>query len=175
MCVPPPPYAGRQEKLRIEVASSERWQRRNLRSVARHGERLLKLMLSPLSNHPERRRRTRRWGASPPMRERRKDSIRMHHAPRPWQTPRRNPAAARCYLCVSAETYICRRANSSRRKTNRYRDGINCSCGDRNCCRRKSNCYRDNRNCCRRNRSFYRHDSNRHRCEPVQVLRASFG
>ena len=28
MCIPPPPDAGRQEKLRIEVASSERWQRR---------------------------------------------------------------------------------------------------------------------------------------------------
>src|SRR5215218_3340331 len=46
VCIPPPPEAGRQEKLRIEVASSERWQRRNLRSDAQLGERLLKLKLA---------------------------------------------------------------------------------------------------------------------------------
>src|ERR1051325_4353715 len=44
-------------------------------------ERLLKFKLSPLSNYPERRRQTRRWGASPSMRERRKDSTKMHYIP----------------------------------------------------------------------------------------------
>src|ERR1044071_1014484 len=74
---------------------------KDLRSGAQKVERLLKLKVSPLSNHPERRRRTRRWGASPPMRERRKDSSRMHHAPRLLQPPGDYLAAARCHLCVS--------------------------------------------------------------------------
>src|ERR687890_851182 len=74
---------------------------KNLRSGAQLVERLLKLKVSPLSNYPERRRRTRRWGASPPMRERRKDSCRMHHVPRLLQAPGKYLAASVCYLCVS--------------------------------------------------------------------------
>src|SRR5437870_4290487 len=73
---------------------------KNLRSDAQLGERLLKLKVSPLSNY-QNAAAARRWGASPPMRERRKDACRMHHLARMLQPAAKYLAAARCHLSVS--------------------------------------------------------------------------
>jgi hypothetical protein len=107
VCIPPPPEAGRQRSCESE------WLRRNGGSegpaFCSGCERLLWLKVSPLSNHPERRRRTRRWGASPPMRERRKDPSKMRRARAPLQPRQLYWAAVRLYRPAH---HFCRLRNS---------------------------------------------------------------